>query len=239
MPRGQRSAKARRATKLAAQGKDYREVARLLRVSEPYAWYLINDPGGERRLAMYRASSGVSQDDTVECRACHERFVNLGAHLVAHGLDGEQYRRRYGEDAPLVSESFREIARDLYRDKVGQRRPWTRERVIQALQRQAKQTGKIPRATDWQRPLRRKASGLMLSGEWRPNASTVVNLFGSWSAGLRAAGLEPRRPGGQVRTHCKRGHPLTEENVYRRKDGGRQCLICMRAGHRRWLATQR
>lgn len=33
------------------------------------------------------------------------------------------------------------------------------------------------------------------------------------------------------KTHCKRGHQLTEENVYRMRNGGRACRVCKRVHH--------
>ena len=30
------------------------------------------------------------------------------------------------------------------------------------------------------------------------------------------------------KTHCKRGHPFSEENTYNRPDGGRECMACAR-----------
>lgn len=58
----------------------------------------------------------------------------------------------------------------------GKVRLWTREKVIAAIQRFAAEHGRPPRAVDF------KSS---------PSASTVQGLFGSWTAGLRAAGFEP------------------------------------------------
>lgn len=43
-----------------------------------------------------------------------------------------------------------------------------------------------------------------------------------------------------VKTHCKHGHPFTEENIYRRKDGrGKQCRTCMRRDRRARKAKER
>jgi hypothetical protein len=39
----------------------------------------------------------------------------------------------------------------------------------------------------------------------------------------------------KVKTHCKRGHPFTEENTYRSR-GTRQCRICLRAASARYRA---
>lgn len=58
---------------------------------------------------------------------------------------------------------------------------WTRERVIEALRAWAAEHGQAPTQVDWKR------SG----GEAHPHAALVGQRFGSWSAGLRAAGLEP------------------------------------------------
>jgi hypothetical protein len=57
---------------------------------------------------------------------------------------------------------------------------WTRERVLVALRRDAARRGCAPVRGDWSKATRT-----------RPNASTVATLFGSWNAGLRAAGLDP------------------------------------------------
>jgi hypothetical protein len=55
---------------------------------------------------------------------------------------------------------------------------WTPERVIAALRRDAARRGRTPTRGDWPRATRT-----------RPQASIAENLFGSWNAALRAAGL--------------------------------------------------
>jgi hypothetical protein len=57
---------------------------------------------------------------------------------------------------------------------------WTRERLLAALHRDAARRGRTPVREDWSKAIRT-----------RPNAATVAKFFGSWNAGLRAAGLEP------------------------------------------------
>ena len=57
---------------------------------------------------------------------------------------------------------------------------WTRERLLAALRRDAARRGRTPVREDWSKATRS-----------RPNAATVAKFFGSWNAGLRAAGLEP------------------------------------------------
>jgi hypothetical protein len=58
------------------------------------------------------------------------------------------------------------------------KRGWTREEAISALQRAARETGRVPRCAEWAR-----------ATADRPPATTVRNLFGSWRAALHAAGL--------------------------------------------------
>jgi hypothetical protein len=60
------------------------------------------------------------------------------------------------------------------------RRAWTRAAIIRALQAWAAEHGRAPHHRKWQ-----------TSGLEHPPTGTVTNVFGSWSAGLRAAGLEP------------------------------------------------
>jgi hypothetical protein len=48
----------------------------------------------------------------------------------------------------------------------------------------------------------------------------------------RAKTGEPPPPPKPPATHCKNGHPMTEENVRRRSDGYRQCRTCERANNR-------
>ncbi len=58
-------------------------------------------------------------------------------------------------------------------------RGWTRERVIEALRADARERGRPPRSADW-----------FHAAPGRPTVGVVRNHFGSWNAGLRAAGLE-------------------------------------------------
>ncbi len=41
-----------------------------------------------------------------------------------------------------------------------------------------------------------------------------------------------------LRTNCKNGHALTEENIYLRSDGERACRICRNASTEAWWAKQ-
>jgi hypothetical protein len=41
------------------------------------------------------------------------------------------------------------------------------------------------------------------------------------------------------KTHCKRGHPFTDANIYRTATGGRSCRICLRAHIRASEAKKR
>jgi Homing endonuclease associated repeat len=61
------------------------------------------------------------------------------------------------------------------------RRTWTRRAIVTALEAWDAEHGRPPMETDWTR-----------AGHEHPPASTVGNVFGCWSAALRAAGFEPR-----------------------------------------------
>jgi len=61
-----------------------------------------------------------------------------------------------------------------------------------------------------------------------------------WGENTRRAG--PWNGGGQnaAKTHCKRGHPLTDENVYIiPTTGARQCRVCARETKRNYKRRQR
>lgn len=62
----------------------------------------------------------------------------------------------------------------------GGRKRWTEERILAATQRHVEATGKQPSAEDWR-----------AAGVGRPNTSTVLYVFGSWSKMIAAAGFTP------------------------------------------------
>ena len=75
---------------------------------------------------------------------------------------------------------------------------WTREAILAAFRREWAETGEVPCASVWAgagRP------------EWAPTTTVVAREFGSWNAGVRAAGLTPRKVGG------KRGDSTAEERA--------------------------
>lgn len=53
---------------------------------------------------------------------------------------------------------------------------------------------------------------------------------------LRGDGLASQNA---VKTHCKHGHPLSDENLYLNKEGKRQCRICGRKSRREYKARCR
>lgn len=65
---------------------------------------------------------------------------------------------------------------------------WTPETVVAAIRRFAAEHGRPPAATAWFRPVG-------VRGAEYPSTNTVLNVCGSWSAAIAAAGFTPRRPG--------------------------------------------
>ena len=69
-------------------------------------------------------------------------------------------------------------------------RYWTRERIIEAIQRWTREHGRTPTSTDW-----------IHRGEHHPSATAIYShpesaLFPSWNEALRAAGVKLNRPKG-------------------------------------------
>jgi hypothetical protein len=77
---------------------------------------------------------------------------------------------------------------------------WTTEQIIEAMQEWARLYGEPPRYEEWHRasprhdPARYGTPGKGKRGRW-PSGPTVQRRFGSWDAGLQAAGLEAHVPG--------------------------------------------
>lgn len=86
------------------------------------------------------------------------------------------------------------------------RRIWTRDEILDAIRRWERINGEPPRITNWNptrardigRPensvvyLRgRKGVTPQKAGEW-PNVNTVIREFGTWNAGIEAAGFTGR-----------------------------------------------
>jgi hypothetical protein len=131
-------------------------------------------------------------EDTIECLLCGRRLHVLGAsHLPrVHGMTAEQYRERF-PGAPVTSPHVRAIRSDQRLDSDGPPY-WTPERIIAAMRRWAERTGRPPGANDWRRRSRRtgpSSENFTTPGRDHPHAATVAAVFGSWMAGLVAAGL--------------------------------------------------
>jgi hypothetical protein len=82
---------------------------------------------------------------------------------------------------------------------------WTTERIIEAIQAWAREHGKPPAAKDW-----------LATGVGHPSNATVRDRFGSWNAGLEAAGFWRRGPWGTVRVGLVLVGPRGAESHRRR-----------------------
>jgi hypothetical protein len=222
------------------------EVAERLGIHPEYARQLLRDPSEAAAIKRGRGNR-VVPEDPVRCEICGELLTVIGTHLRVHDLDLATYRQRY-PNAPTVSPSFRAGGRDVYADRLDvhpdEAQHWTRERIITAIQVWARRTGDPPGARDWRR--RVSSRGWTIGKEvthHRPSMARVIQVFGSWSAAIKAAGFKPRGAGYQRGTkyrynrprptHCKRGHPLRGNNLYVNPSGYRQCRACHRLRMRR------
>lgn len=67
---------------------------------------------------------------------------------------------------------------------------WTREAILAAIRQWAEQHGQPPAATDWNATLARYFYRPERPAEY-PSVDTVQREFGSWNAGIAAAGFDP------------------------------------------------
>jgi hypothetical protein len=140
-----------------------------------------------------------------------------------------------------LSEARSLARRDQIIDAEG--KTWTKDRIIKAMQQWKHQHGRSPSVRQW-------AGGSAGNGTFprkdRPNASTVQYLFGSWSAGLEAAGLQsnPRGRGGgrpPNKGTCASGkHRWIKKNIYvHPKTGIQSCQLCRRERAREYYYRQK
>lgn len=175
--------------------------------------------------------------DRVVCLVCCNEFKALShTHLRLHGLTAADYKARY-PGAPLVSETTRETWAAHGRDRLLDRRghstrdglvleTWTEAQIIAALKNYVRRHGIVPSIPDWSRRTSTWAGDDLAVMAWRPSYSTIRRVFGSWTAGLAAAGLQPRSPGWRKtqQRKCKRGHLLADALID--PNGGRRCRTC-------------
>lgn len=90
------------------------------------------------------------------------------------------------------------------------RRVWTRELLIGRIQEWAERYGSPPAAPDWSPTRARRLNDEARAerferadGYW-PSFETVRRLFGSWNAGMAAAGYGPRAPYGDRENQKRR-----------------------------------
>lgn len=74
---------------------------------------------------------------------------------------------------------------------------WTPEVIIAAIQLFHARYGDIPSAEDWNATMARNRGRLDIAERWErdgdyPQSNTVQLVFGSWNAGIAAAGFTPR-----------------------------------------------
>lgn len=146
--------------------------------------YLAENPA--KRRETVRRSHGAPTEGRIACLLCGEEMHNLGHHLLAvHGITSKEYREQFpGTD--LTSRHLRAALLDVSRDRTPGKpgaRLWTATKVVVRIRRWYRRTGKVPMEDQWVR-----------AAKDRPSAGTVKNIFGSWNAGIRAAGLPAREP---------------------------------------------
>jgi len=157
---------------------------------------ILDDPDGSKQRARRRRYQGT-------CATCGAR---------TDGSNGSAKAPRYCATCfPLSPEFAAQKAAQTY---------WTRELLIERIQEWAELYGEPPAIPDWSpsqarcnhdEPRARRFEDARPHWPW---FTSVVRVFGSWRAGLEAAGFEARAPhggGGNVlRRRSQRARALEE-----------------------------
>jgi hypothetical protein len=135
---------------------------------------------------------GAGVDPTEEGRCAHCRMEDRGDdQLLSHdsrgwlGEDGERVPCQCGCGMTAVPVQIREVTDPVRKPIPGVPvpvSPWGREEIIAAIQAWSERYGNPPSSASWQK-----------NTEDHPGCARVGAVFGSWSAGLEAAGFDGRR----------------------------------------------
>lgn len=175
------------AAALKASGLNGVQIAERLGVSRAYAYALLRDPDGSFDRERKRQYAGTC--------------VDCGQSTNGHNGRGSQAAKRCRACSDIAS-AERQRAREV----------WKRGTIIAAIQWWADEYGEPPAIPDWN-PTKARYMGDEARAEhfeqvhadgMVPTFKTVVRKFGSWNAGIAAAGFEPRRPGGYAENHARR-----------------------------------
>lgn len=142
-------------------------------------------------------------------------YQSVAIHFCARPSCGARFTKPW--QAPkkrYCSENCRkrhpEEIRSQQRHESGEiRPPWTRETIVDAIREFKRIYGRPPGAWDWN-PAQARQYGHHEFSErfyadacW-PHVNTVQDMFGTWNAGIAAAGFTPKRPGEHGRHYRNR-----------------------------------
>lgn len=183
-----RADRVREAQQLRAQGLLLREIAARMGASRSSVSAYLTDPDLSKQRERRKHYQGVC--------AC------------GSPTDGSSGPGKAPKRCQRCERSYQRT--DEYR---AARTVWTRERIIAAIHWWADTYGEPPASNDWNpaeaydylhdteramRAIRHLDEGLI------PWFTTVVERFGSWNAGIAAAGFQPRRAGGFAENQVRR-----------------------------------
>jgi uncharacterized protein (DUF433 family) len=157
-------------------------------------------------LIVERWRGGATQTDIgYEFDLTRERIRQILAKQVPDEYYGRRHerreRRRLAAICPKCQGEKHEDAKHCRScAPMGAPQFWTPPLVVERIRAWVELYGNIPAATDWNPSMARLngrpdiADRFYADGCW-PHYSTVVARFGSWNAGIEAAGFTPRATG--------------------------------------------
>ncbi len=123
-----------------------------------------------------------------------EAIERLRADVLRRRMEGASCR----EVATELGVSANTVSRWSRGHDLPPRLAWTPEAIVAALRRFHEEFGRTPSAREWNTTVARRRhpdlAARQRSGEW-PDTSIVQRVFGSWNAGIEAAGFTPRPTG--------------------------------------------
>lgn len=177
------------------EGLTHREIADRLGKSRSAVASILHDPDGSKQRERRKRYQG-------ECVICGK---------ATDGSNGRDRAPRYCIEHLKLDKEYR--ARLI---------KWPEARIIACIQDWNEMYGEPPAAPDWGPTIARgqlhdeeRANRFEAAeGRW-PWFTIVVRRFGSWNAGIVAAGLEPRQSGGGGSNVCRRRSVTCSESEER------------------------